>query len=256
MSHGSAGRAHLRRQAEVTRQQPLAVGENHRALHGVLQLADVARPGVFDQHRQRFGRERHLLADVARDALDEMMRELRDVFLAIAQRRNRDRKHRQPEIEVLAELARRHRLPQHAVRRRDDADVDRESSALPPSRSMRLVSIARSIFACSASGISPISSRKMVPRCAISNLPILRCVRAGEGAALVAEQLRLEQVLGNRRAVDRDERAVGARRWRCAARARTTPCRCRSRLRAAPSCRCRRRDRSRPSPAATPASRR
>ena len=75
---------------------------------------------------------------------------------------------------------------------------------------MRLVSIARSILACSASGISPISSRKMVPRCAISNLPILRWLRAGERAALVAEQLGLEQVLGNRRAVDRHERPVGA----------------------------------------------
>ena len=35
-------------------------------------------------------------------------------------------------------------------------------------------------------------------------------VRAGERALLVAEQLRLEQRLGNRRAVDGDERAVGA----------------------------------------------
>ncbi len=36
-------------------------------------------------------------------------------------------------------------------------------------------------------------------------------IRAGEGAALVAEELRLEQVLGDRRGVERDERARGAR---------------------------------------------
>ena len=50
-----------------------------------------------------------------------------------------------------------------------------------------------------------------MPRCASSNLPGLRCGGAGERALLVAEQLGLEQRLRNRRAVDRDERAVGAR---------------------------------------------
>ena len=50
-----------------------------------------------------------------------------------------------------------------------------------------------------------------MPRCASSNLPGLRCGRAGERALLVAEQLGLEQVLRDRRAVDRDKRAVGAR---------------------------------------------
>ena len=44
------------------------------------------------------------------------------------------------------------------------------------------------------------------------DLPGLGLVRAGEGAALVAEQLRLEQLLGQRRAVERDERAAGSRR--------------------------------------------
>ena len=38
--------------------------------------------------------------------------------------------------------------------------------------------------------------------------------RAGERAALVAEQLRLEQLVGQRRAVDGDERPVAAARAR------------------------------------------
>ena len=45
---------------------------------------------------------------------------------------------------------------------------------MPPTRSNRFSSSARRIFACSASGRSPISSRNSVPRCAISNLPGLR----------------------------------------------------------------------------------
>ena len=85
------------------------------------------------------------------------------------------------------------------------------SGAVPPTRSNCFSSSARRILACSASGRSPISSRNSVPRCASSNLPGLRCDGAGERALLVAEQLGLEQVLGDRRAVDRDERPVGAR---------------------------------------------
>ena len=41
------------------------------------------------------------------------------------------------------------------------------------------------------------------------DLPRLRLLRAGERAALVAEQLRLEQLLGQRGAVERDERPLG-----------------------------------------------
>jgi hypothetical protein len=48
-------------------------------------------------------------------------------------------------------------------------------------------------------------------------------LRAGEGAALVAEQLRLEQVLRDRRGVDGDERTAGAG-CACAARWRPAPC--------------------------------
>ena len=48
-----------------------------------------------------------------------------------------------------------------------------------------------------------------------------RRLRAGEGAALVAEQFAFEQVLGDRRGVDRDERALAARGL-CSCSARAT----------------------------------
>ena len=54
--------------------------------------------------------------------------------------------------------------------------------------------------------MSPISSRKMVPLSAISNLPALLLIGAGERALLVAEQLGFEQRLGQGGAGDRDER--------------------------------------------------
>ena len=59
--------------------------------------------------------------------------------------------------------------------------------------------------------------------------PVLH--RAGEGAALVAEQLAFQQALGDRGAVERDERSAGARTGAVDRRAPAVPCRCRSRRR-------------------------
>ena len=49
-----------------------------------------------------------------------------------------------------------------------------------------------------------------MPPAARSNRPGLLSVGAGEGAALVAEQLALDQALGQGAAMDPDERAGGA----------------------------------------------
>ena len=59
-----------------------------------------------------------------------------------------------------------------------------------------------------ASGSSPISSRNSVPPSRDLERPACVAIGAGERAALVAEQLALEQRLGQRRAVDGDERPL------------------------------------------------
>ncbi len=71
-----------------------------------------------------------------------------------------------------------------------------------------------------------------MPPSARSNAPARACDGAGERAAHVAEQLALEQRLGQRAAVDGDERArarAATRSW--TARGDAAPCRCRSRPR-------------------------
>ena len=64
------------------------------------------------------------LLHVAAEPLDEVARENRNVLRPFAQRRNRDRKHRQAEIQVFAELPRRHAGAQRLVRGGDDPHVD------------------------------------------------------------------------------------------------------------------------------------
>ena len=112
------------------------------------------------------------------------------------------------------------------------AAITRTSAAMvrvPPTRSNSRSCSTRRILACMDSGMSPISSRKSVPSLGELEAAGPRPHRAGEGAALVAEQLGLEQPLGDRRAVDRDERPVLARRSAGGSRGPAPPCRCRSR---------------------------
>ena len=59
--------------------------------------------------------------------------------------------------------------------------------------------------------MSPISSRNSVPPSACSNRPRRSACAPVNDAALVAEELGLEQILRDRRGVDRDERLGGAR---------------------------------------------
>ena len=88
------------------------------------------------------------------------------------------------------------------------AAITRTSIGMPrraPTRSTICSCSTRSSLACSGGAISPISSRNSVPPSRQLEPAALLRDRAGEGAALVAEQLALEQRLGQRRAVDGDE---------------------------------------------------
>ena len=108
--------------------------ERRRLLDHVLELADVAGPGVLDEARHRLGRERLRRAGAPGEAGEEVRGEERDVLAALAQRRDPDRHHGEPVVEVLAEAALGDRAAQVLVRRRDDphVDLDRRRLADPP----------------------------------------------------------------------------------------------------------------------------
>ena len=103
------------------------------------------------------------------------------------------------------------------------------SLRVPPSRRTVRSSSAFRSLAWSPSGRRPTSSRKIVPWCAVWKSPAFGWRASVNAPALVAEELRLEQRLGDGRAVDVDERAgaTGARRG--GARGRGGPCRLPSR---------------------------
>src|SRR6185436_21027884 len=77
-------------EAQMPRLDPVAVTEDDRSLDAVLQLADVAGPRIDLQLFERGRRQMELLVQIARELLDEMARERRNVTRTFAQRRNAD----------------------------------------------------------------------------------------------------------------------------------------------------------------------
>ena len=86
------------------------------------------------------------------------------------------------------------------------------SVRVPPSRWNSRSCSTRRNLACTDGLISPTSSRKSTPPAACSSWPGLRLHRARERAALESEQLRLEERLRERSAVQGDEGTSAPRR--------------------------------------------
>jgi hypothetical protein len=99
--------------------------------------------------------------------LPEVVEQQQLVVAHLAQRRGADDEHRQPMIEIGAEVARLDLLAQVAVGGGDDARL-LTRFWVSPTRWYSPFSRTRSSFACRSSGSSPISSRNSVPSAASS----------------------------------------------------------------------------------------
>ena len=97
-----------------------------------------------------------------------------NILAALAQRRQHDRKHEHAMVEVLAKRSLPHLLLEIAVRRHHHAHVHRKRARRLPRARSRPPRARAAASPASPSGMSPISSRKSVPRCACSNFPMCR----------------------------------------------------------------------------------
>ena len=202
--------------------------EHGQAPHEVLELADVAGPGMRLQPHHRLGRQRLQRQAVGLRPRQEMLRQGRDVVDPLAQRRQAHGHHVQPIEQILAEQALADHQPQVAMAGGDDPDVgaDRVDGRRPATNSPCCSTRSSRVWA--SSGMSPISSRNSVPPSACSNRPGAPGAGAGERALLVAEQLALDQLARDCRHVDGDERPAACACRNRAAPAPPAPCRCRT----------------------------
>ena len=128
---------------------------------------------------------------------------------AVAQRRHEDRDDVQAEVEVLAEPARPDLARQVLVGRREHAHVHPDARRAADRLDDLLLQHAQHLGLRLQAHVADLVEEE---RAAVGELELAAPVgdRAGERAAHVAEQLALDQLLGDRRAVDLDERAARA----------------------------------------------
>src|SRR5215468_2413213 len=180
-------------------------------LHHVAQLAHVARPVVGEEVGEGLHGHRLGAAPVLRrEEGDEVLHEGGDVLLAPAQRGHLDGNDVEAVEEILAEAPRGDLLLQVLVGSGDDAHVDAERLLAAHPLEGLLLQHAKDLGLCLEAHVRDLVEEQ---RTAIGQLELAApsCHRAGEGAALVAEELGLDQLLGDGGAVHLHERAIGAR---------------------------------------------
>jgi len=137
-------------------------------------------------------------------ALREVVDQRRDLFGPLAQGRYHDLEDVQPVVEVLSELAGRHGLLQVLVGGRDDSDVHLDRGVAPDPRELPVLQDVEELGLERRVEIADLVEEDgaVVGRLELADLELMG---AGEGPALVAEQLRLQQLARDRRAVDLHE---------------------------------------------------
>src|SRR5436309_9616336 len=197
-----AGRGRLAPREQLGQLHALRAGEHEERLEHVLELAHVAGPGVLEEWAERAGRrEREGRALRAVEARDEVLDERREVVAPLSKRRERDREHAQPIVEIAAELARLDHAPEVAVRGGDDADVEPPHAGSAERPHLAVLHDAQELRLERGQEVLDLVEEE---RAAVGELQHARALlhRAGEGAARVSEELALGERPGDGGAVD------------------------------------------------------
>ena len=147
----------------------------------------------------------------AGDPLEEVLREQEDVAGAGAQRRHRDRDDVDPVEQILAEPLLVDLGLEIAVGRGDHAGLERDLLVAADRADLALLQHAQQLDLHLDRHLADLVEEDRAGA-GLHEQPGARPLGVGERAADVTEQLALEQRRRHRRAVDRDERLVAARR--------------------------------------------
>ncbi|OPY04690.1 MAG: hypothetical protein A4E67_02271 [Syntrophaceae bacterium PtaB.Bin038] len=181
-------------------------GDDHGALENVDQFAHVARVIVLDQLVPGFlAHPLDLLAVLRRELREEMVDQGGNVLLALPQRREVHVHHVETVEEVLAERAVPDPGLEVAVRGGDDPDVGMQDLVAPDPLELALLEEPQQLD-LHGRGQLPDLVEEERPPVGLLEASDAPCRRPGEGPPLVAEELALQQRLGQRPAVDGDQR--------------------------------------------------
>src|SRR5262249_12673281 len=190
--------------------EPRARRQDHRSFDEVAQLADVARPSPSLHDLERLVRD-HLDAPAhpLGESIHEVAHERRDVFRALAQRWHVDREDVQPIVEVVAEAVLVDHPEESAVGRRDHPNVHLDGPRAAEVLEFLLLEDPQKLRLELEGNLADLVEEE---RPAVRHLEAAELLsdRPGERAALVTEELALEQARRDRRAVYLDERPITA----------------------------------------------
>ena len=145
-----------------------------------------------------------------RETRQEVLHQKGQVLAPLSERRQRDREDVEPEVEILAEPACRDHLRHVMLRAGDDTHVDRNGPDAADPLHLTVLQRAQQLYLHRQRHVVDIVEEE---RAAVRHLEASRLVlhRSGERAALVPEQLGLDQRLREQRAADRNEWLPGPR---------------------------------------------
>src|SRR5262245_11547320 len=135
----------------------------------------------------------------------EMPQEMWNVLASRAQARDRQRQHVKTVEQVLAEVALLHPVQELAVGSGDDANVDLHRLAAADGLDRALLERAEQLHLRGQRQLADLVQKQRAAM-GLDELAGVPLGRAREGALLVAEQDRLDEIVGDRAAIDRDER--------------------------------------------------
>src|SRR6267142_1205165 len=189
---------------ELARPDLGTLGQKHRPLDDVHQLAHVSRPGIACDLALGLSRQTHVLSEFPPHALDKERGEQRGIAVPFPERGNLDRHDVEAVVEVLAETSLAHLVDERAVGRGEDPHVD--------------LDVARAAHAAHDFRIEEFEELRLKRQGELSHLvekdravlgrleeahAELRRVR--ESALLLAEELALQKLARDRGAVDLHE---------------------------------------------------
>src|SRR5579859_947449 len=183
----------------------LAGSQQDGAVHGVFELAHIAAPDMADQHAARRIAQRALRQTVQLGIfLDEVPGQRLDVERTLAQGRQAQIDDVEAEEQILAERALAHFVLEIAVGGGDDAHIHLHRRIAADAVDLAFLQGAQQ-FGLQARVHFRYFVEQQGAAGGFLELAEAAGHGAGEGALLVAEQLAFQQILGDRRAVHRDE---------------------------------------------------
>ena len=182
--------------------------QHHGPLHRVLQLADIPRPRVFDQHVHRLGgKSLHILSVPLAENLEEVLRQKGDVLAPLLKGRNLYADDVEPIIQILAKAPGRDLIQQVAVRSRHDAHIHLEGGVASHALDLPLLDGPQELDLHEQGNFADfIQKQRAAVR--LQKTPVPALVRARESAFLVPEQFGFQKAFGQGRTVHRHPRAV------------------------------------------------